>query len=407
MPTSTDSEKQTAAIAIPLKAASLRNGYVPLKDYLWFFPKSAISSDRTDEDAPTTCALELEGLGTVETEIDSEKGFFRWRGWKKFFRLHSVNEGDAIVFSRVERGRFAVSVKHAVLEGMSLSLAQANNLPTPKLRNTSSTRGNDLSGDEWLRFSISVWSDIRKTADEVALNHPAIFPAMLCQRLIMMFLRRRGRDRVLDPFMGSGSTLLAARALGKVGIGLDISPEYIQLARSRLDAPTLFKPSAAPYFIHQGDARRVLDFIKPHSVDLCITSPPYWNILNQARTADAKEIRHYGNLPDDLGTIADYGSFLDQLALAFGQVYEALRPSAYCVVVVMDLRKKDRFYPFHSDLAERLKGVGFIFDDLIVWDRGSEYNNLRPLGYPSVFRINKIHEFILIFKKPARDSHDR
>ena len=38
--------------------------------------------------------------------------------------------------------------------------------------------------------------------------------------------------------------------------------------------------------------------------------------------------------------------------------------------------------------------------DLIVWDRRWDYNFLRPLGYPAVFRINKIHEYILIFQKP-------
>ena len=44
--------------------------------------------------------------------------------------------------------------------------------------------------------------------------------------------------------------------------------------------------------------------------------------------------------------------------------------------------------------------IGFLFDDLIIWDRKHEYNNLRPLGHPSVFRINRVHEYILIFQKP-------
>jgi len=66
----------------------------------------------------------------------------------------------------------------------------------------------------------------------------------------------------------------------------------------------------------------------------------------------------------------------------------------------MDIRKKNRFYPYHADFAQRMEEIGFVFDDLIIWDRRHEYNNLRPLGYPSVFRINKVHEFILIFQKP-------
>ena len=81
-----------------------------------------------------------------------------------------------------------------------------------------------------------------------------------------------------------------------------------------------------------------------------------------------------------------------------------MRPNSYCCVIVMDLRKKNRFYPYHIDVSQFMQEVGFIFDDLIVWNRGQEYNNLRPLGYPSVFRVNKVHEFILIFQKPKDGS---
>jgi len=77
-----------------------------------------------------------------------------------------------------------------------------------------------------------------------------------------------------------------------------------------------------------------------------------------------------------------------------------LRPGAYCVVVVMDIRQGSRFYPFHADLSEAMRGVGYLLDDIIIWDRRHEYNNFRPLGYPSVFRVNKAHEFVMVFQKP-------
>ena len=77
-----------------------------------------------------------------------------------------------------------------------------------------------------------------------------------------------------------------------------------------------------------------------------------------------------------------------------------LRAGKYCLAVVMDLRKGPVLFSFHSDFARMMQEVGFLFDDLIIWDRRQEYNNLRPLGFPSVFRINKVHEYILIFQKP-------
>ncbi len=75
------------------------------------------------------------------------------------------------------------------------------------------------------------------------------------------------------------------------------------------------------------------------------------------------------------------------------------KKDGFCCVIVMDLRKKNEFFPFHTDVMDFMVEIGFYLDDIIIWDRRQEYNNLRPLGYPYVFRINKVHEFILIFKK--------
>lgn len=62
-------------------------------------------------------------------------------------------------------------------------------------------------------------------------------------------------------------------------------------------------------------------------------------------------------------------------------------------------KKKSKFYPLHSDLSMELQQRGYILDDIIIWDRQHEYNNMRPLGYPYKFRINKVHEYLLIFVK--------
>ena len=61
---------------------------------------------------------------------------------------------------------------------------------------------------------------------------------------------------------------------------------------------------------------------------------------------------------------------------------EVLKAGRYLAVVVMDLRKKNRFYPLHMDLARVLQERGFTLDDLIIWDRRHEYNNLRPWAIP-------------------------
>jgi DNA modification methylase len=264
-------------------------------------------------------------------------------------------------------------------------------------KRTARRRANQLDGKTWTRHSISIWSDIRKTPEETALKHPAMFPAALAQRIIQCFTAP-GDQVIFDPFVGVGSTLLAAEREGKTGVGIELSPHFASIARRRLQQEPL--PAPPQSRVIQDDARSLLDHLAPESVDLVVTSPPYWDILTRKRTADYKDVRSYGEDGADLGNIEDLGQFLEALRGVFRDCCAALRPGKYAVVIVMDLRKKARFYPYHQDVAAIMQDAGFIYDDLVIWDRRHEYNNLRPLGYPSVFRINKAHEFILIFRKP-------
>lgn len=266
-----------------------------------------------------------------------------------------------------------------------------------KEKEAEKTRANDLSGSEWTRYSVSVWRNIRRSAEERALRHPAMFPVALVERLLACFTRNSDM-RILDPFVGSGSTLVAAKNLGRGGVGLDLSPEFLELASSRLDQGNLFHRDKL-FELHLYDARRLTDIVKPNSIDFCVTSPPYWNILTRKRTADYKDIRNYGDSAADLGRIEDYLEFLRQLESVWEQVHAALRPKKYMVINVMDLRQGPEFIPLHMDVIAGAKRAGFVFDDLIIWDRSSEYNNLRALGYPTVFRINKTHEYLLIFRR--------
>ncbi len=254
-----------------------------------------------------------------------------------------------------------------------------------------------LNGKTWLQYSISIWSDIRKSREENGLAHPAIFPTMLPERLIKIFSRER--NLILDPFAGSGSTLIAAKNLKRRSKGIELSDNFIKIYNERIKKLSLFDVNKYEPDLIKGDARDLLKYIKRNTVQLTITSPPYWDILNQKRTADYKEIRKYSDVETDLGNIRSYNQFLETLKDIFSNVYLVTKKEGFCCIVVMDLRKKNKFYPFHMDTIGFMSEIGFSLDDIIIWDRRQEYNNLRPLGHPYVFRINKVHEFILIFKK--------
>ena len=110
-----------------------------------------------------------------------------------------------------------------------------------------------------------------------------MFPTRLATRLLESFTRP-DQTVILDPFSGIGSTALAAEAMGKLGIGLDISEDYIEKAENRPGlSPGLFDENSAPengtrkkgerrFF--KSDARELLKHVDLESVDFVVTSPP-------------------------------------------------------------------------------------------------------------------------------------
>jgi len=89
----------------------------------------------------------------------------------------------------------------------------------------------DITRDEFIEWTLGLWSFPGESAKRV--GHPAPFPVELPKRLIKLFSYRG--DTVLDPFCGSGTTLVAAKMMGRNAIGVDIHDEYCELTKRRLD----------------------------------------------------------------------------------------------------------------------------------------------------------------------------
>jgi modification methylase len=88
----------------------------------------------------------------------------------------------------------------------------------------------DLSGEEFTEATLSVWEILPVSAKKV--GHPAPFPVELASRVVKLY--SYVGDVVLDPFIGSGTTAIAARQHGRHYVGFDISPEYCRLAEERI-----------------------------------------------------------------------------------------------------------------------------------------------------------------------------
>lgn len=89
-----------------------------------------------------------------------------------------------------------------------------------------------LTTEEWQKWAInSIWE--MQPAKAKAEGHPAPFPKELPTRLIKLY--SFWGDTVLDPFVGTGTTLLAAQELGRKSIGFELNPEYIKLIKKKLN----------------------------------------------------------------------------------------------------------------------------------------------------------------------------
>ena len=90
-----------------------------------------------------------------------------------------------------------------------------------------------IGADDFMALTLDVWDIPPESA--VRVRHPAPFPVELPQRLIELYTFKG--DLVVDPFCGSGSTLVAARRCGRDAVGYDLDPEYVALAQARLGRP--------------------------------------------------------------------------------------------------------------------------------------------------------------------------
>ncbi len=98
-----------------------------------------------------------------------------------------------------------------------------------------------LGTDDFLALTLDVWSIPPESARRV--NHPAPFPVELPEQLIRLYTYED--DLVLDPFMGSGSALVAAARLGRRYVGYDLDAGYVELARARVGAARATAGAAA------------------------------------------------------------------------------------------------------------------------------------------------------------------
>lgn len=261
---------------------------------------------------------------------------------------------------------------------------------------------NDLSPKQWIKFQKSWFIHNPPPRRKEVLQHPAKFPETLAQEFIEFFTK--SGQNVLDPMVGTGSTLIACLRSGRNAIGIELKPEYAETARLLVEQERdALGPSAARLKVEvvQGDATRLDEYDLPQ-IDYVFTSPPYWDMLH-ARGAETQRARRsdqaldvtYSDHPADLGNVSDYAEFLQRLVQIYGSMTAFLRPLSYLTIIVKNVKKGGVIYPLAWDLAREL-GKIYTLKDEKIW--AQDDIRLAPYGMGNAWVSNTFHHYCLQFR---------
>lgn len=189
-------------------------------------------------------------------------------------------------------------------------------------------------------------------------------------------------DWILDQFMGSGTTLIEAKLLGRNAIGVDINPEAVELSNTNLNFTYQEK---SKIFTKQGNANN-LSFIKNESIDLICTHPPYADI-----------IRYSKNIPGDISHL-NYEEFLKAMERIAEESYRVLKQHGICAFMIGDIRKKGYVLPLGMNSMQKFIDSGFRLKEIVI----KEQHNCQATEYWNKIKktfLMLAHEYIFILEK--------
>jgi DNA modification methylase len=318
---------------------------------------------------------------------------------------------------------------------------------------------NCLSAKEWIKAQIGVWEFFYEKRDiRDKTIHPAVFPISLAKHVISLFTHQG--ELVVDPFVGAGTTLLAAQELDRNAVGFDLYQKYIEICKERLSQSRLpgisakrieadeqqnktaeqqqlitvqpIEPSSnaiqfqtALTSLNRGtsqhlaildDARNVSQYFSEETVSLIWTSPPYANLLNRPRLNKSRrgdtrknngqylKVEQYGSDSRDLGLLSAEG-YQEEMGAIFANMLPIMKPKGHVVINIPDMWSSDvkggRRIPLHIHIYNALTDVGYELRNTIIWNRNNLVNKVGIFGWPSNYiTMGTTFEYILDFWKP-------
>ena len=267
---------------------------------------------------------------------------------------------------------------------------------------------NCMDAKTWMKSQIGVWEFYYEGRDiRDKKRHPATYPISLARKCIELFTH--AGELVVDPFVGSGTTLVAASDANRNAVGFDLKQEYVDLCAERLSPQALV--TSSEQLAIKDDARNISGYLEAETVSLLLASPPYANLLNRRRKNKSRrgdlrandqlgEVEQYSQDAGDLGTLP-----IEHYQRAIADVYEGLlpllRPHGHCVVNVPDMWWEDERITIHIAVIEALRSAGYELRNTIIWDRRNIVNRMGIFGWPNNYiTMGVTFEYLLDFWRP-------
>jgi len=218
----------------------------------------------------------------------------------------------------------------------------------------------------------------------------------------MMLRYSKKEDWILDTFVGSGTTLIECRRLGRNGIGIELNPEVAQKAKELIEKEQNRYNVVSEVIIGDSsivDIKAILDNYKIDKVQLLIMHPPYHNIIK------------FSNDERDLSNAKTVEEFLKMFSRVVDNATPYLERGRYFALVIGDKYSKGEWIPLGFYCMQEVLKRGYLLKSIIVKNfeetRGKR-NQKELWRYRALvggFYIFK-HEYIILFKKKGGDIHD-